>query len=122
MVKSLSGLGKLLNLFNVKKIIYNALDLPMKFPPHGLTLQNEVFRSQDPLRYQFIALAITQLKKDCITGAFAEAGVFRGVTSKIIHRLAPERLLYLFDTFTGFPRHLQKNNDPRFNATRSEEH
>ena len=40
---------------------------------------------------------------EAIPGAFAELGVWRGVTSAFLHRLAPERTLYLFDTFAGFP-------------------
>lgn len=89
----------------------------MKFPPQGLRLQDMIFRSQDPIRYQTIALAINQIKRENISGALVEAGVFRGITSKIIHLLAPERTLYLFDTFTGFPRHLVKKGDPRFDST-----
>ncbi len=89
----------------------------MKFPPHGHQLQDKMFESQDPLRYQSIALATHQIQQENISGAFAEAGVFQGATSKIIHQLAPERPLYLFDTFSGFPKHLRKKGDPRFDST-----
>ena len=43
------------------------------------------------------------MRDEQIPGAFAELGVWRGVTSAFLHRLAPERTLYLFDTFAGFP-------------------
>ena len=36
-------------------------------------------------------------------GAVAEAGVYRGAYSKEINRCFPDRTLYLFDTFEGFP-------------------
>ncbi len=44
-----------------------------------------------------------RVRGEQIPGAFAELGVWRGVTSAFLHRLAPERTLYLFDTFAGFP-------------------
>jgi len=53
--------------------------------------------------YATIALAINTIKKENIEGNFAELGIFRGESSKIIHKLAHERILYLFDTFKGFP-------------------
>lgn len=37
------------------------------------------------------------------TGAFAELGVYQGLTARLIHHYAPERHLHLFDTFEGFP-------------------
>ena len=38
-----------------------------------------------------------------ITGNVAEAGVFRGDFAKHINALFPDKMLYLFDTFEGFP-------------------
>ena len=38
----------------------------------------------------------------CFEKRFAEIGVYRGNTSRIIHLLDPEKTLYLFDTFEGF--------------------
>lgn len=35
-------------------------------------------------------------------GAIAELGVYKGRTSKLLHKLQPNRRLYLFDTFEGF--------------------
>ena len=37
-----------------------------------------------------------------LKGNVAEAGVFRGEFAKHINRVFPDRLCYLFDTFTGF--------------------
>ena len=43
------------------------------------------------------------LRSRGVSGAFAELGVYRGDASRAIHTAAPERRLYLFDTFDGFP-------------------
>ena len=76
--------------------------------------------SWDPIRYATIALAIKTIKNENNKGHFAELGVFRGESSKIIHKLAPERILYLFDTFEGFPiDYLENKKDlNRFKDTR----
>lgn len=37
-------------------------------------------------------------------GAVAELGVYRGDFAKVINEVFPERTLYLFDTFEGFPK------------------
>lgn len=57
----------------------------------------------------------TRARKDClgkiaqlfecknIPGAVAELGVYRGDFAKVINEIFPDRKLYLFDTFEGFP-------------------
>jgi O-methyltransferase len=57
-----------------------------------------------------------------VPGAFAEVGVWRGEMSAFLHRLAPHRQLYLFDTFSGFPdRDLPEGStDSRFRDTSEE--
>lgn len=60
-------------------------------------------RTQDPSRYCAFGLAIQRIEREGIPGAFAEVGVYLGASSRVIHRLAPDRKLYLFDTFEGFP-------------------
>lgn len=59
--------------------------------------------TKDPARYCALGLAIQRIVREDIPGAFAEVGVYLGASSKIVHRLAPDRKLYLFDTFEGFP-------------------
>ncbi len=56
----------------------------------------------DLARLAFLALNITMLEREHVPGAFAELGVWRGNSAKVIHTLAPARRLYLFDTFEGF--------------------
>jgi O-methyltransferase len=62
------------------------------------------FDTTDPIRYATIFLMIRQIQRKGIKGSFAELGVYKGQTSKILHTLAPERTLFLFDTFDGFPK------------------
>ena len=93
----------------------------IKNPPYNFILHDQLISlSWDPIRYATIALAINTIKSEGIKGHFAELGVFRGESSKIIHKLAPERTLYLFDTFEGFPiEYLENKKDlNRFKDTR----
>jgi O-methyltransferase len=75
----------------------------MKFPPFEPNLARVIRDSGDPVRYGSCALAIAAVEREGIPGAFAEVGVWRGDTSRLIHLQAPHRTLHLFDTFKGFP-------------------
>ncbi len=57
----------------------------------------------DRIRLYNIWMQIERLKKDDIEGDFAELGVYKGKTAKVIHLCDPSRDLHLFDTFEGFP-------------------
>jgi hypothetical protein len=57
---------------------------------------------RDLVRMLFLAGSIAALQRARVPGAFAELGVWRGNSAKVISRLAPDRLLYLLDTFSGF--------------------
>jgi O-methyltransferase len=94
--------------------------LMLQDPPYGNNLHNKIINSNDPIRNTAIALAINTLDNNKIEGSFAEVGVYRGETSKIIHSLAPHRKLYLFDTFEGFPAADLKQDDDRFKDTNLE--
>lgn len=84
--------------------------ISLEYPPYNLQIHNNIIcGSWDPIRYGTIALAINTIKKEKIKGHFAELGVFQGNTSKIIHQLAPEKKLFLFDTFEGFPLEFLEN-------------
>ncbi len=43
------------------------------------------------------------LEDKAVSGAVAELGVYRGDFAKVINTVFPDRKLYLFDTFEGFP-------------------
>jgi O-methyltransferase len=51
----------------------------------------------------FLVASVEALEENGVPGAIAELGVYKGSSAKIIHHLAPDRDLYLFDTFDGFP-------------------
>jgi O-methyltransferase len=57
---------------------------------------------RDKVRFYTIWLQIKRLKAEKIKGAFAELGVYKGETARIIHETDYERKFYLFDTFKGF--------------------
>jgi O-methyltransferase len=65
----------------------------------------------DMVRLAFLATNIAALEAARVPGAFAELGVWRGNSAKVIHSLAPAREFYLLDTFEGFPAE-QSDGDP----------
>jgi len=91
---------------------------PMQFPTYSSAVAERVEQYHDDVRYATLALALERLELDHIPGAIAEIGVYRGVTSSFIHRQAPQRRLFLFDTFEGFPStDLEIATDTRFKDT-----
>lgn len=91
----------------------------MRFPTFDRGVHESIAVSDDYFRYATLGLALQRVLDEEIPGAVAEVGVWRGKTSAFLHRLAPERRLYLFDTFEGFPaRDLPPEaRDARFNYT-----
>lgn len=56
----------------------------------------------DKERFILFWLQVNRVNAVVPEGAFAELGVYRGDSARVLHALAPERTLYLFDTFEGF--------------------
>ena len=56
----------------------------------------------DNTRRDMLILLLRTIVESSIEGAFAELGVYKGLTAKLIHYYAPERKFFLFDTFEGF--------------------
>ena len=56
----------------------------------------------DNTRRDMIILMLRTLVEKNIAGAFAELGVYKGNTARLVHHYAPERQLHRFDTFEGF--------------------
>jgi O-methyltransferase len=56
----------------------------------------------DKVRFFNWWFQIERLKRDSIPGDFAELGVYKGESARIIHRMDPSRKFHLFDTFEGF--------------------
>ncbi len=93
----------------------------MHFPPYPPSVVRRIEEYHDDVRYATLALAIQRIEDDRIAGSFAELGVYQGVTSAFIHRQSPQRRLYLFDTFEGFPsQDLEVKEDKRFRNTSQE--
>jgi O-methyltransferase len=57
---------------------------------------------RDKVRFYTIWFQVLRLKKQNIAGAFAELGVYKGETAKMLHEMDTARRFYLFDTFRGF--------------------
>ena len=56
----------------------------------------------DKIRFYNFWFQIERIKKENIKGAFAELGVYKGETARIIHEMDKSRKFHLFDTFSGF--------------------
>ena len=70
------------------------------FPSKKLKKIERFYR--DKVRFYTFWFQIERLRKEAVPGAFAEVGVYKGETARIIHTMDPARPLHLFDTFTGF--------------------
>jgi len=93
----------------------------MRFPTYPQHIADLIESYHDDVRYATLALAIQRLDLDRIEGSFAEVGVYQGATSNFIHQQSPDRQLYLFDTFEGFPPgDLDIEKDDRFKDTSQE--
>lgn len=57
---------------------------------------------RDKVRFYTFWLQVRRLKQENIAGAFAEVGVYKGETARILHAIDPSRHFHLFDTFEGF--------------------
>ena len=53
-------------------------------------------------RLYFLYMNVKAVVDHGIPGAFAELGVYKGNSAKLVLTIAPYRTLYLFDTFEGF--------------------
>jgi O-methyltransferase len=56
----------------------------------------------DKVRFFNWWFQVERLKRDGIPGDFAELGVYKGESARILHRMDPTRKFHLFDTFEGF--------------------
>jgi O-methyltransferase len=63
----------------------------------------------DKVRFFNWWFQVERLKSDGVPGAFAELGVYKGESAKIIHLMDPSRKFHLYDTFEGFKEEDLKN-------------
>ncbi len=59
-------------------------------------------KTDDKIRLYNLWFQTERICREGISGAFAELGVYKGDSAWIIHQMAPDRKLHLFDTFAGF--------------------
>jgi len=59
---------------------------------------------KDKNRYYSLWLQLQRISKNNIPGDLAELGVYKGETAKLIHHLIPDRDFFLFDSFSGLPK------------------
>jgi len=57
----------------------------------------------DKVRFFNWWFQVERLKRDQVPGDFAELGVYKGESAKVLHQMDPSRRFHLFDTFSGFP-------------------
>lgn len=65
---------------------------------------------KDKIRFYSIWLQLKRIKEGDIEGAIAELGVYKGETAKLIHHMLPDRHFYLFDSFSGLPKQVIKED------------
>ena len=58
----------------------------------------------DKVRFFNWWFQVERLKRDGVPGDFAELGVYKGESAKIIHLMDPSRTFHLYDTFEGFKK------------------
>jgi O-methyltransferase len=63
----------------------------------------------DKVRFFNWWFQVERLKRDRVPGDFAELGVYKGESAKILHLMDPSRKFHLFDTFDGFKEEDLKN-------------
>jgi O-methyltransferase len=56
----------------------------------------------DKVRFFAWWFQVMRITRENIPGSFAELGVYKGESAKILHQMAPDRKFHLFDTFGGF--------------------
>jgi O-methyltransferase len=75
---------------------------------------------RDKVRFYTFWLQMERVKKGHVPGAFAELGVYKGETARIIHEMNPDRDLHLFDTFEGFAKEdlaVEKDSDGKYDTS-----
>ncbi len=61
-------------------------------------------KHKDRIRFYTLWLHLKRIKEKNIEGNIAELGVYKGETAKLIHHMLSDRKIYLFDSFSGLPK------------------
>jgi O-methyltransferase len=65
----------------------------------------------DFVRFFMLFTQARRVIREGIEGDFAEVGVYKGLTAKVLLRCCEERTLHLFDTFEGHPPNADEEQD-----------
>ena len=82
----------------------NIVTQPMAYDAVSSNMYQDYKHQMDYVRYRTIELIAEEIRRQCIPGDIAEAGVDYGDCSWIINRAYPDRTFYLYDTFSGFDK------------------
>ncbi len=116
-----------LNLILINLVVLMALSYFWSFYTHKLfkpfawldaqknkRLKKDIHKQEksfkDKIRYYALWLQLKRIADKNIEGAIAELGVYKGETAKLIHHMMPERDFYLFDSFSGLPKQVIKED------------
>ena len=73
--------------------------------------------AKDYVRASFLELISWEIYLQKIPGSVVEVGIYQGDFVRIINLYFPDRKLYLFDTFEGFPEeHAKIDRDKLFSS------
>ena len=82
---------------------YRWLD-DMKMKKTYRLIANHEKKFKDKNRFYSLWFQLKRIEEQRVQGSMVELGVYKGHTAKLIHHMCPERKLYLFDSFSGFPK------------------
>lgn len=101
----------------IKQVIYSSINFLLKreLAPEMRNIGRirSINVSGDFVRISSLELCAFEIEKKGLKGNVAELGVYKGDFAKVINRVFPNRILYLFDTFSGFDNRdidFEKNN------------
>ena len=86
-----------------KTLLRSGIFLTLAMRYLGRTSRIDITESPDFVRFSSLELAAEEAYSKGIEGDTAELGVYRGNSARRINEAFPDRKLYLFDTFEGFP-------------------
>lgn len=106
---ALIGLLGVLCLWYLWDLFFHGINLPPSWNfarEHG-AVSKKILSIQrlyrDKNRFFNWWIQVERLKKESVAGDFAELGVYKGQSARVLHHMDPDRVFHLFDTFTGFP-------------------
>jgi hypothetical protein len=91
-------ISSITNVYPIREYLIDKLKVPVSLIDSAWAEENRYVA----VRFVWFETQVEFWRKQDISGAFAECGVFRGYFARIMNRLCPERKLYLFDTFGSF--------------------